>query len=390
MFYGFARNNFVNFVKNLSDPGKGWKRISQFLKAERNIQDTLVSDEERAWAPEYLSTKMILDKRPYSADKDLYITSPSIATKDTFKILGELIKLNIFGLLQDMANPNIKVAFDVGSDLSKLPTKISPEHVYLISLLQQSGFPVSTGDMATLMAGSDVLPRKATPQEGAVGGYIYPLTTPEQQRNYKFIVDALNWSGASRLISDFSKSMSGAGTAVEGLPLGEKLAYIGGAITPSAALTPERQEFFNKLGKLQAIKKAVGGMTKEDIKEEVAPKAPPTPEEKEKAEKIVAGGTKAARKELILDRLTDADIDTEIRRLKGEIRGGPTELREKYGGNRETYNAEWLKPRQARLKELQAELNRRKALRGEKKEDEGIKIAPIEIEPFEIPPIEIK
>jgi hypothetical protein len=225
--------------------------------------------------------------------------------------------------------------------------------------------------MATLMAGSDVLPRKATAQEGAVNGYIYPLTTPEQQRNYKFIVDALNWTGASRIISDFSKSMSGEGTPVEGLPLGGKLLYIGGAITPSAALTPERQDYFNKLGKLQAIKKAVGGMTREDIKEEVAPIAPPTPEEKAKAEKVVAGGTRAARKEIILDQLQDADLLAEIRRLSGEIKGGATVLREKYSGNLEIYKTDWLAPKRADLKKLQDEFKRRKALKGTPEGAEG-------------------
>ena len=371
LFYGWARNNFVNLVKNLSDPSKGWKRISQFLKAERNVQDSLVSPEEVKWAPKYLETKIILDKKTYKG-KDIYLTSPPVPLKDGFKVLGELMKGNVFDILQGFANPSVKLAFGIEPEMNKLPTKISPEHVYFMGLLGDAGFNASKQELASLLAGSEVLPRKASPEEGAVNGYIYPLTTPEQQKHYKFIVDSFNFVGASRIIQDFSRGMSGEGTAVglqqlaavnERERLGDKLAYIFNLQTPSVGLSKEKQEYFNKLGKLQAIKKATSGMEKEEIKEKVTPTVPLTEAQRAEAAQIVRAGTRPERKTIRRENMSDNDLRNELKRLRSEKDAGREVLREKYKGNRDLYNKEFLEPKRAEIAEVQAELLRRQSLK---------------------------
>jgi len=270
LFYGFARNNFVNFVKNLSTID-GLNRISKFLKADRGISMLTTSEEDRKWAPGYTETKIILDVLGYD-DKKLYVTSPSLATKDTFRILGDIIKGDIPGLAQGMANPTYKAILGIPSDFNRMPTKIAPEHVTYMNLIG-----ADAAELSGILAGSEVVPRVARAEEGAVNGLIYPLTTPEQQKRYKAIVDGLSYFGFAAPITDWSRTISGEGTPVQGLDTLGRFGYAAGAITPSVGLSKERQEYFNKLSKLQAINKALSTIDKEALKETPKQEKPPVP-----------------------------------------------------------------------------------------------------------------
>lgn len=280
MFYGFRRNNFINFAKNLASP-QGISRIKNFLRtkdaSENAINEFLtdlssdqyleeatgISKEDRKKLPQYLESKLVLGKIP-GKEKDVIITSPSLATLDAFSIFAEVIKGNVFKLTADMANPNYKVIFGMDQGMGRTPTKILPEHVVL---MDKYGLP--TSDVVNFIAGSEVTPRKASEEAGAVGGVIYPLIQPSQQARYKKLVDTLSFAGLSTFINDYSKARYGEGTASKKLSGPAAFAQAIGFLTSSNAISPEKADYFNKLAKLKELQKAIGAMDLAVKKEEV-------------------------------------------------------------------------------------------------------------------------
>jgi len=358
MFYGFARNNFVNFAKNMAST-EGRNRILTFLRAERDVNSMTTTPEEREFAPGYTQTKTIFNVLPYG-EKELYLTSPSLATKEAVRLLGEMIRGNIGDVAASMLNPSYKEILGLQSPMDRDPKKILPEHILYMNAIPLS----SPGDIASAIAGSEIVPRRATPEEGAVNGYIYPLTTPEQVSRYKKFIDTVNYVGLSTPTNDWSKLISGEGTPVQALSLPERLAYGAGLVTPSASVPAWRQDYYNKLGKLKALKEATSTMAYTDIKEK-AVQAPMTPEEAAMAEKIVvvSDAKKSIRQEAY-DQLPEAELTKRALQLRAElqreIRAPYTVMGEQYGGNRQQFLAEWVAPRKAELDKIVAELMRRK------------------------------
>ena len=276
MFYGFRRNNFVNFVKNMSST-KGINRIKNFIRTKDASEDIIneilsqgyiegvtgISEKDRKKLPQYLEGKMIFGKIP-GKDKDVIITSPSLATLDGFSIFAELVKGNFFELTASMANPNYKAIFGMDQGMGRIPTKIAPEHVFFLNQIPG----VNPLDVINFISNSEVIPRRGTPEEGAVNGLIYPLTQESQQQGYKRIVDILSFTGLSTVANDFAKAVGRQGTAVEKLGPAASIAQFFGFLSASNAMPPEKVDYFTKLAKLSEINKAIGAMTKAEKKEQ--------------------------------------------------------------------------------------------------------------------------
>jgi hypothetical protein len=276
MFYGFRRNNFVNFVKNMASI-KGINRIKNFIRTKDASEDIIneilsqgyiegvtgISEKDRKKLPQYLEGKMIFGKIP-GKDRDVIITSPSLATLDGFSIFAELVKGNFFELTADMANPNYKAIFGMDQGMGRIPTKIAPEHVFFLDQIPG----VNPLDVINFISNSEVIPRRGTPEEGAVNGLIYPLTQESQQQRYKTIVDILSFTGLSTVANDFAKTVGRQGTAVEKLGLAASIAQFLGFLSASNAIPPEKVDYFTKLAKLSELNKAIGAMTKAEKKEQ--------------------------------------------------------------------------------------------------------------------------
>jgi hypothetical protein len=356
MFYGFARNNFVNFLKNMGSP-EGIKRIIKGLKLERNVNNLNTSEEDREFAPGYTQTKTIFEKLPISDEKDLYLTSSSIATKEAVKLFGELVKGNFGEVLSGMVNPTYKEILGISGSMDRDPTKISPEHIALMKLI-----PFSTpGDISSFIVGSDIVPKVAKPEDGAVDGYIYPLNTPSQIKRYKAFIDLLSYSGLAAPITDWSRTLAGEGTPVERLDNIQKGLYAVGALTPSYGIPAWKQDYFNKLSKLQAIKASAAKIEKEVQKETAIESAaiPQTPEQKAKVEEIktsiaVGEAKKADAKSL---QARKAQLQRELNKAKPPNREIFIDM---YNGNRDKMMNEYINPRREELKKID------EALRGQK------------------------
>jgi len=277
LFYTWMRNNFVNFIKNtLSFEGRN--RIVKSINTGRTVEGLApIAEEDKEWAPAYLKSKLLLDKLTFGK-KDVFITTPSLPTRDAVGLFTQFLTGEISSTALQMLNPAIKTGLDLESSFDRTLDRVPAEHVAIAKLAaDMSG--ASVEDVISAIVGSEIIPRQARPDEGAVNGYVYPLTTPEQIRRYKLVTDAIQFAGAMTLANDLSKTLDGEGTAAqalkEGYGLPGSIAYALGIINASGSIPPEKQDYYNKLGKIAAIKAGTNALQKYETKPTEGETAPP-------------------------------------------------------------------------------------------------------------------
>ena len=277
LFYTWMRNNFVNFIKNtLSSEGRN--RIVKSINTGRTVEGLApIAEEDKEWAPAYLKSKLLLDKLTFGK-KDVFITTPNLPTRDAVSLFTQFLTGEISSTALQMLNPAIKTGLDLESSFDRTLDRVPAEHVAIAKLAaDMSGANVE--DVISALVGSEIIPRQARPDEGAVNGYVYPLTTPEQIRRYKLITDTIQFAGAMTLANDLSKTLDGEGTAAQALKeqygLPGTIAYGLGIINASASIPPEKQDYYNKLGKIAAIKAGTNALQKYETKPTEGETAPP-------------------------------------------------------------------------------------------------------------------
>ena len=282
LFYTWMRNNFVNFIKNTMS-SEGRRRIVKSINTGRTAEALApIAEEDKEWAPAYLKSKILLDKLTFGK-KDVFITTPSLPTRDAISLFTQFLTGEISSTALQMLNPAIKTGLDLESSFDRTLDRVPAEHVAIAKLAaDMSG--ASVEDVISAIVGSEIIPRQARPDEGAVNGYVYPLTTPEQIRRYKFFTDTIQFGGAMTLINDLSKTLDGEGTAAQALKeqygTPGSIAYGLGIINASASIPPEKQDYYNKLGKIAAIKAGTNVLQKYETmptEGETAPPAEPLP-----------------------------------------------------------------------------------------------------------------
>jgi hypothetical protein len=278
LFYTWMRNNFVNFMKNtLSSEGR--RRIVKSINTGRTAEALApIAEEDKEWAPAYLKSKILLDKLTFGK-KDVFITTPSLPTRDAISLFTQFLTGEISSTALQMLNPAIKTGLDLESSFDRTLDRVPAEHVAIAKLAaDMSG--ASVEDVISAIVGSEITPRQARPDEGAVNGYVYPLTTPEQIRRYKYYTDAIQFGGAMTLINDLSKTLDGEGTAAQALKeqygTPGSIAYGLGIINASGSIPPEKQDYYNKLGKIAAIKAGTNVLQKYERMPTEGETAPPT------------------------------------------------------------------------------------------------------------------
>jgi hypothetical protein len=259
LFYSWQRNNFVNFVKNLAS-SEGRLRIARSLRTGEALQDLFTSEEDQRWMPGYFQTKLLISKIP-GTNKDLYFTTPSQPVRDSLNLMSELLKGNFSDIATNMLNPNYKLLFDIENPMQAYRNKVIPEHVYLAKVASDvSG--VAVQDVLSQLVGSEIVPRQGLPEEGAINGYIYPLTTPQQQRAYNYVTGTLQFLGLETALRDWIKTLSGGeGTAVQKLSLAKQVAYFF-ASGAGYSIPAWKQDYYNKLAKMSAITSAKSTLEK--------------------------------------------------------------------------------------------------------------------------------
>ena len=263
LFYGWARNNFVNLVKNVAS-SEGRKRIIKALSANRSTEEILkdvydVSDDEADFVKGRAPTQLILSKLPREpgSDKDIYNLSTRTTTAEAIKLFGDLVS-QPSKAIQKQLTPGLKIALDVEDTFAEDKRMISPEHVWLAKEASDN----QGADFITVLStiiGGEIKPRKARPDEKSVDGYVYPLITESQRKRYEYFIRGLTFVGVNRIMSDYYKTISGQGTAARGATGALGTAAYGLAITnPMETVPAWKLELYNKYSKLAAIQGKAG------------------------------------------------------------------------------------------------------------------------------------
>ena len=321
LFYGFARNNLVNTMKNVTSV-KGIKRLGRAKRVRDNLTSFFVDEETEEYAPSYTQNRVLLGKIGFDAEKgkSQVIAGPPLASLDGLYALAEFIKLEPTGVLGGAIRPEYKALFGVEDRFDREFKKVPPEHVAILRLS-----PFNPDDVVNvLMAGmgaEPVIGVPGTPEEGAVDGIIYPLNTPSQRKAYKRFFDIFAMSGLTTLGSDIARTAGVGSTRNVGLP--GQLAFSVAAGTPMTMMSPERQAYYDRLSRLRSLQTVVRATADDEIKRLEA-EAPA--ESKQEAKEI-----KKEREEAKLERIeerqsvtfrSEEEFGRYINSLRRKVRSG--------------------------------------------------------------------
>ena len=107
MFYSFARNNLVNFIKNAAAPD-GWKCIVSIARL-RNTGQALagVTPEQMKFSPESASDRVIWSVITDKSGNTMYLGSPPEATLGAINTMSRLMSGDLSNIASGMLSPEI-------------------------------------------------------------------------------------------------------------------------------------------------------------------------------------------------------------------------------------------------------------------------------------------
>ena len=264
LFYSFARSALATGLRNLTSI-KGIKRIKNVARTKDYLQDMALppgtSDREIAdFAPNYAQARVVTGVKPIDAPKGKYeiMTSPAIPTLQNFETFAELLKGNIAGITSGFLSPEYKYLFNTQDPFAREYEEVPAEHLAILdSISNTSGFDTTESVITLIMNTfggnpSNIVP---TPQKAPDGStYVsYKFATPSQKKAYANFMFLMGISGLTTITSDLGRAIpteqpvKGAGTDA----LQDALGF-----TPMSASTPEKQAFFDRLGRMKAIRDA--------------------------------------------------------------------------------------------------------------------------------------
>lgn len=304
LFYGFARNNLANAIRNLSSI-KGLKRIGKASRTRDNLTDLLLgedAEETREYSPSYAQTRVILDKIGFDPvkGKEMIITGPPLASLDAIYALADVLKGEVSGIVGGGLKQEYKSLLGVEDKFKIDPDKVPEDHIQVLKLFNDD--PLDAINM--LLTGFGAQPTTYVPAtkygegveiEGLKGGYVIPLTTPKQKKVYTLFMNAMSYSGITSPIRDYGRLIDPTGKVkVMGEQIGElpaRTLFASAAGTPMTYMTPQQQAYYD----LVARQKQLRGLTASLKKDENAR----LESEGERIEGIKSVTPAGARKEVI-------------------------------------------------------------------------------------------
>lgn len=307
LFYGFARNNLLSLLKNATS-AKGIARIAKSLKFKQGAEEGLQSffgDGSDYIVPDAKQTRILYANMPYgkTGEKELQYFSPSIPTLDAIKMASDLFQGNFKEVASSMMSPTFKELFDIDTGFGD-PNIVPPEHIAMLKEITDITPGVELEDTLEFLSGAPVTARKATKEEGAIYGYVYPLNTPEQKSNYKYWMNVFSFPGFSSPATDYVRSLAkpGSGLVTAGEEnqtwpelIRSRAAYATALSTPAKTASALKEDISGMKARTTAINDAIKDISQDSkmeaaaIKEETKAAGLPTaPEIKKKGDIIKA------------------------------------------------------------------------------------------------------
>ena len=333
LFYSFSRNNLVNLVKNMTDPGF-WKRIVKAGAFKRGATDIALDwnqspedkmtyeqmKEMKAFAPTSTDTRVILGFAKPVDGKPVYIGTVPDSTLSALDLFGNILAGGGGDVLAAMLRPETKALLNL--DETHDMTEIPAEHIWWLQQISDStGGKLSMDDLISalvtpvskLSAGElDIV----KPIKNDDGTYKYELTDPVQQKTYTDRVALLNYLGLMRIVGDIPNSLAAPGTKVNKADV-DALLYAVNLETPLKGQSPMMQRAKNLILADKEAASWARDLSNKAI-EDVKTALPATPvQQKEmdiKLKKTEALATKKAERTL-------DGVKAEMLALKAELNG---------------------------------------------------------------------
>ena len=259
MFYSFARNNFVNLIKNMTDP-TFFKRIVKIGATKRGAEglvlDWNTSDEDKdrlkkikelqAFAPTSTDTRIILGLAKPIDGKPVYIGTASDATLSALDMFGNILAGGGSEIVGNMLRPETKALLNIDDarDLTEVPAE---QAWWLQSISDATGVPMDELIGYLVTPASKLVEGKfdtIKPTKKEDGTLKYPLVDPIQQKTYTDRIAVLNYLGLMRIAGDIPNSFGAPGTKVT-LSDVEPLLYALNLNTPLKGQSPMMQRAKN-------------------------------------------------------------------------------------------------------------------------------------------------
>ena len=263
IFYAFKRQNFVTFIKSLSQP-KSLKRYLNILKFDRGVEafSAELNDNKKfphqAFFPKYTLSRQILSVQD-GQDKDWYLMGPQVPAMDAILLLANVIDGNYTEELQTLLNPNIKSILELEKTYNK--KRISSEYINILSNTYSSD-PIDIANAIQMLVGGTVNPVQASEQNGAVNGWIYPLIDKKQQKRWNNFSKTMDFSGLSRPAKDYSKVFWTEGTTSQNLNTIGRITTSIGFTTPAQVPSPTQQDIYTVKAKLKEVQDQINEINK--------------------------------------------------------------------------------------------------------------------------------
>ena len=260
IFYSFTRQLTVQTMKNFFSV-QGFKRMTNLLKLQRGAEQITqqvfgYDKESTVWLPKYTLSRPFLSLRE-TLEKDVYNVGPSVPQTEGIILIVSLLSGGLTDEIREQLSPNVQAALGI-EGFRTSTRQLSPEHVVLLQSV--NAMPM----METILGGTlEAVP--ALPEDGAVGGFIYPLTDQQESR-YKWIMGAGQFIGSSTVVRDYIRIFGGHKEfPFQDMSWQERWFLFGsGAVTPVKAERPTTQA----LRQSQQRQQEVGGRMKESTEEE--------------------------------------------------------------------------------------------------------------------------
>jgi len=277
LFYGFQRNNIANAIRNLSSI-KGLKRIGKASRTRDNLTDLLLgedAEETREYSPSYAQTRVILDKIGFDPvkGKEIIITGPPLASLDAIYALADVLKGEVSGIVGGGLKQEYKSLLGVEDKFKIDPDKVPEDHIQVLKLFTDE--PLDSINM--LLTGFGAQPTTYVPAtkygegveiEGLKGGYVIPLTTPQQKKVYTLFMNAMSYSGLSSPIRDYGRLIDPTGKVkVMGEQIGRLPAatlFASAAGTPMTYMTPQQQAYYDLVARQKQLRGLTAALKKDE------------------------------------------------------------------------------------------------------------------------------
>ena len=299
LFYSFGRSALATALRNFTSV-EGLKRIKNIGRTKDLAQQLLLPEgtEERRiadFAPSYAASRLIWDVKPIKPEEGKYelLTTPGIPTLQSFETFAKILQGQIPDVIGGFIAPEYKYLMNVQDPFAREYKEVPAEHLAILDSPAVLAVGVDKSDVINFImetyggSPANIVPTPRRNPDGSIS-MTYQFSTPSQKRAYERFMMTMGILGLSTITSDLGRAFTPepvrGSQFDEGRRLGDLRQDVLG-FTPMTTYTPEKQAFFDRLGRMKAIQEAANELAAAES-DRVEALTPPTPQQQEQAESL--------------------------------------------------------------------------------------------------------